>query len=50
MEATANAGSSEEMRPELSDGSGIAGQAKKQSRGQKVVNSLHGVVVPKVSQ
>mmetsp|Transcript_1860 Transcript_1860/g.4201 ORF Transcript_1860/g.4201 Transcript_1860/m.4201 type:complete len:845 (+) Transcript_1860:54-2588(+) len=47
MEPTANASSSDDMRRELSDDSGIAGQSKKQSNAQKVVNSLHGVVVPK---
>jgi len=49
MDPTANASSSEELRHELSTGSGIeANSTKKTNHAQKMVNSLHGVIVPKV--
>ncbi|CAJ1931780.1 unnamed protein product [Cylindrotheca closterium] len=47
MDPTPNATAYEEMGGELSEGSGIAAQPRKQSHAQKVANSLHGVVVPK---
>ena len=50
MDPTANASSSEEMRREVSGGSAIEPNSKKKSHAQKVVNSLHGVVIPKVSR
>lgn len=49
MDPTANASSSEEIHNELSTRSAIGANAKKPSNAQKLVNSLHGVVVPKVS-